>query len=82
MQKFFFQGWDFDLLYDKVIVQPIIFFSRIDKEDIIDQFYTGLAAIAGLFNKGLAATQNGKLRWYAMALAIGTVITLTILLYT
>jgi NADH-quinone oxidoreductase subunit L len=82
IQQFFFKGWNFDLLYDKVIVQPIVFFSRIDKKDIIDQFYTGLASIAGLFNKGLAATQNGKLRWYAMALVIGAVITLTILFYT
>jgi len=30
----------------------------------------------------LAATQNGRLRWYAMALAIGAVFTLTILLYS
>jgi len=82
IQQFFFQGWNFDLLYDKIIVQPVVFLSRIDKNDIIDQFYTGLASIAGLFNKGLAATQNGKLRWYAMALGIGAVITLTILLYT
>ncbi len=82
VEKFFFKGWDFDALYDKGIVQPIVFFSRIDKNDIIDQFCTGLASIAGLFNKGLAATQNGKLRWYAMALAIGAVITLTILFYT
>jgi NADH-quinone oxidoreductase subunit L len=81
IKRFFFQGWDFDLLYDKVIVQPIVFLSRIDKNDIIDQFYTGLASIAGLFNRALAATQNGKLRWYAMALGIGAVITLTILLY-
>jgi NADH-quinone oxidoreductase subunit L len=82
IQQFFFQGWDFDQLYDKVIVRPVAFLSRIDKNDIIDQFYTGLASIAGWFNKGLAATQNGKLRWYAMALGIGAVITLTILLYT
>ncbi len=82
IQRFFFNGWDFDQLYDKGIVQPIVYLSRIDKNDIIDQFYTGLASIAGLFNRGLAATQNGKLRWYAMALGIGAVITLTILLYT
>jgi NADH-quinone oxidoreductase subunit L len=82
IQQFFFKGWDFDLLYDKVIVQPVVFFSRIDKNDIIDQFYTGLASIAGWFNRGLVATQNGKLRWYAMALAVGAVVTLTLLLYT
>jgi hypothetical protein len=29
----------------------------------------------------LATTQNGRLRWYAMALAIGAVVTLTLLLY-
>jgi len=82
IQRFFFQGWDFDLLYDKAIVQPVVFFSRMDKNDFIDQFYTGIATVSSWLNKVLSATQNGKLRRYAMVLAVGAIITLAILFYT
>jgi len=80
-QRFFYQGWDIDQLYDTLIVNPIVFLSRIDKDDVIDRCYSGLAYTATWLNGALSATQNGRLRWYAMVLAIGTIITLTILYY-
>jgi NADH-quinone oxidoreductase subunit L len=81
IQQFFYQGWDFDLLYNTVIVKPIVFLSRIDKSDLIDKFYTGLASLTILIHKILSATQNGMVRRYAIVLAIGAIITLTIILY-
>jgi len=81
LQQFFYLGWDFDLLYNTVIVQPIVFLSRIDKNDFIDKFYTSLASLTLLFNKILSATQNGLVRRYAIVLAIGAIITLTIIFY-
>ena len=81
VQQFFFKGWDFDLLYDKLIVEPMVFLSTIDKNDIIDKFYTGLAYIAKQLNILLSATQNGQLRWYAMAVATGAIIILTIIFF-
>lgn len=81
VQRFFFNGWDFDLLYDKLIVNPMVFLSRINKKDIVDQFYTGLAYISRQLNVALSATQNGQLRWYAMVIAAGAIIVLTIIFY-
>jgi len=81
-QKFFFLGWDFDRVYDQLVVKPVVFFSLIDKNDVIDKFYSGVGSVTRVLNRALAATQNGRLRWYAMALAIGAVFTLTILLYS
>ena len=81
LDKFFYKGWYFDGLYDKLIVAPILFLSRIDKNDFIDRFYTGLVSITQALNKVLSATQNGKVRWYALVLVIGAIITLTILFY-
>ena len=78
LQRFFYKGFDFDLLYDKVIVTPIVFISRINKNDFINQFYMGLGSFIQLLNKALSATQNGKVRWYATALVIGAIIILTI----
>jgi len=81
LQTFFYKGWDFDLVYNKLIVAPIVFLSQIDKKDFIDGFYTGLASFTQLLNKILSTTQNGRVRWYATVLAIGAIITLTIILY-
>ena len=81
LQQFFYNGWDFDLVYDKVIVTPFVFLSQIDKNDFIDRFYSSLAALTRILNKALSTTQNGNVRWYAMVLAIGAIITLTIIFY-
>lgn len=81
VQRFFYKGWDFDLFYDKLIVEPMVFLSKINKNDYIDQFYSGLVAIAGQLNSFLSATQNGQLRWYAMAIAAGAIIILTIIFF-
>eukprot|EP00697_Spironema_sp_BW2_P000218 gnl/Spiro4/1028_TR538_c0_g1_i1.p1 gnl/Spiro4/1028_TR538_c0_g1~~gnl/Spiro4/1028_TR538_c0_g1_i1.p1 ORF type:complete len:268 (+),score=-46.58 gnl/Spiro4/1028_TR538_c0_g1_i1:354-1157(+) len=81
VQKFFYKGWDFDLLYNTIIVQPIVFLSAIDKNDVIDKCYSGIASLTLLMNKILSATQNGLVRRYAIVLAIGAIITLTIILY-
>ncbi len=79
--SFLCKGWDFDILYDTLLVRPVVYLSQIDKNDFIDQFYKGIASLALWLNKILSATQNGRLRRYALVLAIGAIITLTIILY-
>ncbi len=81
LEKFFYNGWDFDLLYNKVIVQPIVFLSKINKNDFVDVFYKGLASLARALNIALSASQTGKVSWYAMVIVIGAILTLTILFY-
>lgn len=81
IRQFLFKGWDFDLVYDKTIVAPLVFLSRIDKNDFIDQIYSGLALFIGQLHKTLSYFQNGKVRRYAMVMAIGAIITLMILFY-
>jgi NADH-quinone oxidoreductase subunit L len=71
---FLFQGWNFDLLYDKFIVQPFIWIARVNRKDFIDFIYQGITLLSRLFNSILTFTQSGKVRWYAMGIAIGAVI--------
>jgi len=71
---FLFQGWNFDLLYDKFIVQPFVRVARFNKGDFIDFIYKGIAFVNRSFNRALSFTQSGKVRWYAAGLAIGAVI--------
>lgn len=80
LSNFFYHGWEFDWLYNKLVVQPVVWFCEIDKNDFFDLWSKGLASLAVYFNGLLSLTQNGKLRWYAMALVIGIVLILTIML--
>jgi NADH-quinone oxidoreductase subunit L len=80
LNKFFYHGWEFDRIYDILFVRPVVWLSEIDKNDFIDLFNKGIARIVFIVNDFLSTTQNGKLRWYIMALAFGIVFILTVLM--
>ena len=81
IQKYFFAGWGFDWLYDKIFVRPIVFLAKINKNDFIDYIYTFVAWLNRMLNLILARTQTGKIRWYAMGIVLGAIITLTIVTF-
>ena len=81
IQKYFFAGWGFDWLYDKIFVRPIVFLAKINKNDFIDYIYTFVAWLNRMLNLILARTQTGKIRWYAMGIVLGAIITLTIVAF-
>jgi NADH-quinone oxidoreductase subunit L len=74
LRRFWLSGWGFDALYNRVFVWPYTALARINKEDVIDTFYDGLAWLAMSANRALSLTQNGRLRWYALGLVLGAVI--------
>jgi NADH-quinone oxidoreductase subunit L len=78
---FFYKGWGFDRIYDRIFVRPVVWLSEIDKNDFIDAFYTGIARATGYLHHIFSRTQSGKLRWYVMALAIGIALILTFMFY-
>jgi NADH-quinone oxidoreductase subunit L len=80
INKFFEKGWGFDKLYDALFVKPIVWLSVIDKNDFFDLWNIGLARLALLLNRILSSTQNGKIRWYLLSIAIGIAIILTYML--
>jgi NADH-quinone oxidoreductase subunit L len=80
LYNFFYKGWGFDWLSDRLFVRPIVWLSEIDKDDFIDLFYSGIAAITGFMHGLLSKTQSGKIRWYVMAVSIGLALILTIIL--
>jgi NADH-quinone oxidoreductase subunit L len=77
---FFYRGWDFDRMYDVLFVKPVVWLADIDKKDMIDLVSRGITRVTLVFNGLLSLTQNGKLRWYVMALAIGIVCILTVMM--
>lgn len=81
LQKFLLSGWGFDRLYDVLFVNPVLFLSKINKNDFIDSFYENIAKFNSLMHRLLITTQNGRLRWYLTGVVLGAVITLTIVVF-
>jgi NADH-quinone oxidoreductase subunit L len=78
LQPLWFSGWGFDWLYDRLFVRPFQWLTRKSARDLVDVPIKGLGQIAVLGHLGLQRTQTGRLRWYAMGLAMGTVVILAI----
>jgi NADH-quinone oxidoreductase subunit L len=81
VHQFWFADWGMDWLYDLAFVRPALWFARVDKADVIDTPYNGLAALCELAWRGLRKTENGRLRWYAAAIAAGTVIFIAVVMW-
>jgi len=74
-------GWGFDWLYDRVFVRPYLALSQWDRDDVVDLFYTGLAWAAAGANRALALAQTGRVRNYATALLVSSVLLVALLLF-
>jgi NADH-quinone oxidoreductase subunit L len=80
INRFFLHGWQFDRLYDILIVRPYVWLAKINKNDFIDVFYNSLSAGAARLNAVISRTQTGRLRWYVLFFTMGIVILLTIMI--
>jgi NADH-quinone oxidoreductase subunit L len=69
--RFWFSGWGFDWLYDRLFVRPILWIARVNREDFIDSFFDALAWLNRVAHLVLVQTQTGHVRWYAVGLVVG-----------
>lgn len=81
LHRLWFSDWGMDWLYDHLFVRTVNWFARVDKSDWVDLIYTGVAGLCRISYRGLRATENGKVRWYAAGLALGTVIFIAVVLF-
>ena len=77
VRNFLLNGWEFDSLYNTLLVRPFIFITRINKKDVFDQLYNGIAQVNININRLLSLTQNGSLRWYVAGVLIGILFIIT-----
>lgn len=82
LQRFWFEGWGFDWLYGKLFVRPYYWIARMNKKDVIDWFYTGIARTAELSYYTLRFTQNGRVRSYAAGIVAGAVIIIALVMFS
>lgn len=80
LSNWWFNGWGFDWLYDKVFVKPYLLIASWLEGDVIDKAMNYLPLAARISNKGLAVSENGYLRWYVASICLGAVIVLVALL--
>ncbi len=80
LHKWWFGDWGFDWIYDKAFVQPFIWVANVNKSDFVDAFYTGVGRIAETLYRWLSSTETGRVRWYATAMAAGSVLFIAIVL--
>ncbi|MDD9889662.1 MAG: NADH-quinone oxidoreductase subunit L [Gammaproteobacteria bacterium] len=78
LHKFWNSGWGFDWLYDRLFVLPFLWLARINRADIIDSFYGLVVEVSRAANGMIVKTQSGYLRWYALSIAAGLVVLITI----
>ena len=81
LDQWWFAGWGFDWFYDKAFVQPFIWGANVNKSDFVDAFYTGVGRIAEVSYRWLSSTETGRVRWYATAMAAGSVLFIAVVLF-
>ena len=81
LHQWWFADWGFDWIYDKAFVQPFIWATQINKSDFVDALYTGIARLAELSYRGLSSTETGRVRWYAAAMAAGSVLFIALVMF-
>jgi len=73
-----YAGCGFDWMYERAVVRPVVRTSRANRDDALDDVFTGIAAASRGGHHALAATQTGRLRWYAAVAVAGSIVLLVI----
>ena len=74
LNRFWFNHWAMDWLYDALLVKPYAFVAAINKKDIIDWFYNTLADVTLFLHELVTQSQTGLMRTYAGVMALGLVL--------
>lgn len=81
IRDYWYSGFGFDWLYDKVFVRPFLWISRVNKGDFVDLVYRGMAAATTAGNRMLSRTQTGLLRHYAVGVVVGAILAAAIMVF-
>ncbi|MGZ4978394.1 MAG: NADH-quinone oxidoreductase subunit L [Methylobacter sp.] len=78
IRVFWFNGWGMDTFYGAWVLRPFKTIAELNKSDVIDSFYAGLALLSRGGHRWLSTSQNGRIRWYASSIAFGAVVIIAI----
>ena len=80
LHRWWFAGWGFDALYQRLFVLPYVWLAEQGRHDIVDSAYTALGWLNSKVHQGLSRTQTGRVNGYALSLAAGAAIIMALLL--
>jgi NADH-quinone oxidoreductase subunit L len=80
LHRCWFQGWGFDWLYERLLIRPFVWVARANRQDMLDLPFRGVARLSFWCYGVLRGSQTGRLRWYATAIAAGSVAIVAIVL--
>ncbi|MDA1370117.1 MAG: NADH-quinone oxidoreductase subunit L [Proteobacteria bacterium] len=78
LHRFWHSGWGMDALYNWLFVYPFLWLARINRDDLVDKFYGLLVELTRAAHGMIVKTQTGYLRWYALSVATGLVLIITL----
>ena len=78
LHKFWHSGWGMDALYNWLFVHPFLWLARINRNDLVDKFYGLVVEFTRVAHGMIVKTQTGYLRWYALSVATGLVVIITL----
>ncbi len=78
LHRFFYTQWGMDWLYERLFVFPYTGLAKLNKKDIIDSIYNGIASLTRYCHTVVSETQTGQLRWYAISMACGVLLVVSI----
>lgn len=80
LHSLWYQAWGFDKIYDVLLTKPFNFVSGLVAFDVVDRLTYLVSGFARSVNWVVASAENGKVRSYAVSIAVGVMITLLILI--
>lgn len=81
LHRLLFSGWAFDWFYDRLLILPFLWFTRIAGTDFISLFSNFVGRVMEDFHGLLSLTQSGYLRWYAVSIMLGAIIFLGVIIF-
>ncbi|MEH6577806.1 MAG: NADH-quinone oxidoreductase subunit L [Amphritea sp.] len=78
LQQFWFKGWGFDDLYDRLLRFPFLRLAHALRNDFADTLSYAVEKASSYSHWLLSESQNGQVRWYASLMVVGTLVLMAI----
>jgi NADH-quinone oxidoreductase subunit L len=78
LQQFWFNGWGFDRLYGGLWVRPFKSIADLNKNDVVEKGYEGVARLGKSLHRLASTSQNGRIRRYAASMGLGAFVIIAV----
>jgi NADH-quinone oxidoreductase subunit L len=81
IHRWWFVGWGFDWIYNRVFVRPFFWLTGVNRNDVADLVYRAVAWLTEATHFGMSRTQTGRVRQYAVGIAVGAIVAIGIVVF-